>query len=261
MIDKSYISFVNLNHRKDRLNWMHTELARIDLKAIRTRGLLPGEYNGPKEKIATMLSRPQIGAIGCMMSQIFIMYTAKSLGLHAWVMEDDLIFASDIHERLKIIEDFTDTHPWDVVWLGGTFHVPAFWHKVGGSGMPPNCSRELGKDCETTDNPRMIRTLGAFSTYAYIVNYESIGKILKMLDDFMPKTIGIDYSFIALQPDLLTYAFVPGCVKQMDNMSDIGSGMTVFSGFSKLNGTIENSRYWWQDKMETFDPTKFNWDA
>jgi hypothetical protein len=74
--------------------------------------------------------------------------------------------------------------------------------------------------------------------------------------------MGIDWSFIQLAPNMHNYVFVPGCAKQMDNLSDQipGSGhITEFSRFSKLNGTEENSAYWYQDRMENFDPEKFDW--
>jgi GR25 family glycosyltransferase involved in LPS biosynthesis len=181
-------------------------------------------------------------------------------GKNVMVLEDDVIFCSDFRKRLDYINKWADGKDWDIIWLGGTFHVPAFWHKKGGSGMPPNCSLELGYDCRSTDDERMIRTFGSFSTYAYIVNHKSIDRVLDVLESVKHRTIGIDYSFIATGDKLNTFAFVPGCCKQMDNLSDIGSGMTVFSGFSKLNGTEENSRYWWQDKMEDFDPKTFNFN-
>jgi hypothetical protein len=105
----------------------------------------------------------------------------------------------------------------------------------------------------------MLRTYGCFSTHAYIVNVNSIEKILNLLDQHIPTSIGIDYSFIKMQPSLKTYSFVPGCIKQMDNQSDIGNGITVYSGFSRLNGTEENSMYWWQPWMHDFDPKTFDW--
>ncbi len=258
LLDDCYISFVNMDHRRDRLDHMTAELSRINLNAVRTRGIPWQEVTAPRESIATMLNRTP-GAIGCHFSQVSIMKEAKRLGKNAMVLEDDLIFCSDLHARLDYLEGWLSGKEWDVCWLGGTFHSPAFWHKFGRSGMPPNCSANLGKDCETTDDPRIMRTYGAFSTHAYIVNGKSIDKILTLFDMHIHESIGIDHLFIRLQPQLKCYAFVPGMVKQMDNMSDIGTGMTIFSGFSKLNGTIENSMYWWQDKMEDFNATNFKW--
>jgi len=259
LLDDCYISFVNLDSRPDRLAHMEAELARVNLKAIRQRGFLPQEYTGDPAKVAVMMARTP-GAVGCHMSQVAIMETALSIGCHGFVMEDDLVFCSDFHERLKIIQEFTDTHEWDIVWLGASFHVnPPFWHPFGRSRMSPDCSAQLGRDAECTDNPRIMRTYGAFSTHAYIVNVNSIQKITRLLHRDLESSIGIDFAMIRLQPQLNCFAFVPGCVKQRDGKSDIGTGMTIWSGFLKLNGTVENSAYVWQDRMEDFSSEAFNW--
>ncbi len=256
MIENLYPAFVNLDHRLDRKIHMEKELAKAGVTAVRLRGMLPSEYIGDEKKVNVMRRRTP-GAIGCHMSQIKIMERALLEGKHAFVMEDDLIFCDDFQDRLKYIDEFTKTHPWDVVWLGGTFHVnPPHWH----TGKNPDLlGTTMRRDAELTDDPRMIRTYGCFSTYAYIVNVESIERILKLLDEHVHESMGIDWLFIKLQPQLKTYSFVPGCVKQMDNKSDIGKGYTIFSGFAKLNGTIEKSKYWWQKRMGDFDPLAFDW--
>jgi len=88
---------------------------------------------------------------------------------------------------------------------------------------------------------------------------------LALIDKHVHESIGIDHLFIRVQPKLHCYAFVPGSVRQINNLSDIGRNadgspaMTVFSGFSKLNGTEDNSRYWFQDKMTDFNPETFQW--
>ncbi len=253
-----YASFVNLDTRTDRLNHMTKELERVGIKAIRERGIpwKETDYENPKYNV---MYRRTPGAIGCHLSQVEIIKKAFEVGSHAFVMEDDLVFASDFQERLSYIEKFQAGKEWDIFWLGATFHSPAYWHPIGNSGMPPNCSENLGMDFANTDDPRIKRTFGAFCTYAYIVNYTSIKKVLGLLDKHIHESIGIDWLMIKIQPQLKCYAFVPGSVKQLDNRSDIGTGITRFSGFAKLNGTEENSRYWFQDKMTDFDPTTFNW--
>lgn len=256
----TYNAYINLDHRIDRREHMERELARIGIDADRVDGMntkdpLRWSFS---DKYKKMWERTP-GAIGCHISQVNIMKNALILNRSAFVMEDDLIFCSDFHDRLSHIKDFTDKNEWDVFWLGGTFHSPAFWHPHGPSKMRPDCSANLGKDCEPTHDPRIMRTYGAFSTYAYIVNHTSIQKILDLFDQHLHESIGIDWLFIKLQPQLKCFAYVPGCVKQMDNQSDIGNGITKFSGFAQLNGTIENSRYWWQDRKEDFDPTTFVW--
>jgi len=243
LLNQAYLSFVNLDHRADRRRHMAVALATVGLQATRTRGMLPSEYQGDPARIACMLHRPQKGAIGCHFSQVGIMEEALRQGKHAFVMEDDLVFCSDFLDRIDYMERFITNHPWDVLWMGGTFHVnPPWWHKD-----------DLGRDAEQTDDPRMMRTYGAFSTHAYLVNRESIAKILPMIEAILPLSMGIDWAFIQLEPQLITYAFVPGCIIQYDNQSDIGKGITQFSGFRKLGP------YWFADRMTDFDPAQFDW--
>jgi GR25 family glycosyltransferase involved in LPS biosynthesis len=264
MLENCYTSFVNLDSRPDRLNHMTKELGRTGIQAIRQRGIPWKEcdLNSPKHQV--MLNRTP-GALGCHLSQVEVIKKAFEVGSHAFVMEDDLVFASDFKERMDYVSKWLAGKEWDIFWLGATFHSPAYWHKIGQSNMRPDCSAQLGKDFDHTDDPRIKRTYGAFCTYAYIVNYNSIEKILGLLDKHLHESIGIDWLFIKLQPQLKTFAFVPGSVRQINNLSDIGTNpdgspaMTVFSGFSKLNGTEENSRYWFQDKIENFNPDTFEW--
>lgn len=255
-----YISFLNLDSRTDRRDHMTAELERIGIKAERTRAMLPEECKGdlPFIKIQTMWNRTK-GAVPCHFGQVSMMKEAQRQGKSAIIFEDDLVFCSDIKERLDYIEKFiNDREPdFDVIWLGGTFHVnPAYWHNGRNNLLPGS---NIGRDAEKTEDKRMMRTYGAFSTHAYIVNVNSIDKILRLFDDYIETSIGIDFLFIKIQPLLKTFAFVPGCIKQYDNRSDIGEGMTIYSGFARLNGTFENSVYWWQDRMNDFDPDTFNW--
>ena len=263
-INDFYVSFVNMDHRTDRLNHMSEQLKRIQLNAVRTCGMKPHDVIERKiatpDQCGTMLRRTQ-GAVGCHFSQVQIMRDALERDRHAFVMEDDLVFCEDFNERLAYIFNWMDTHEWDVIWLGASFHVPPYWHNVGGSlDRRNNCSANLGRDCETTDDERMIRTWGAFATFAYLVNKNSVDKIMGMFDEHISTSIGIDWLFIKLQPQLKCFSFVPGCVKQMDSQSDIGDGVTRWSGFLQLNGTRENSAYVYQEKMTDFNPNTFQWN-
>lgn len=254
--ENCYFGFLNMDHRIDRLERMNYQLLGAGIQAVRHRGKRPEEYDLTDPKVQVMLNRTP-GAIACQFGQMEIMRSAKDAGRHAIVFEDDILFCSDFTKRFDYICNWSKTHEWDIVWLGASFHVnPPYWHRHGQSGMPPDCSAQLGYDCLPTDDPHMIRTFGAYVTFAYIVNYESIDKILQYLDGFMHRTIGIDYSFIAaakFQPDLKFFSFVPGCVMQIDNKSDIGKGDTIWSG------QLNNGPYVFQDKMENFDPTTYKW--
>lgn len=273
LLDDSYISFVNLDHRIDRKEKLLEEFKRVGLDKYpieRTKGMYPTEFDLTNPIYQKMVNRT-VGAIGCMESQLRIMRKALELNKHALVLEDDLIFASDFLKRMDYINQWQyrgwnlEGHMWvttapvrkfDVIWLGGTFHV-------GGNRGPYWHTQLLGRDVELTDDPRMLKSFGSFSTHAYLVHRDSLKRVIDLLEQFMPQSIGIDYSFIQLTPfNLNNYVFVPGCVKQYDNVSDQVPGqnhMTLFSKFAALNGTIENSRYWWQDKMEDFNPETFDW--
>ncbi len=257
--DNYHIAFVNLDLRTDRLANMEKELGRLDIKANRVRGMLPSEYTGTQN--VEKMRRRTPGAIGCHMSQVRIMKEALAFDRHAWVMEDDLHFCEDFHERFNEIETWMETHEWDVFWLGSSFHVnPPWWHrKQHRERELEDCKCTLGRDAECTDDPRIMRTYGAFITFAYIVNKNSIQKIMDLFDQHIHTSIGIDFLFIKLQPQLKCFSYVPGLVRQIDNKSDIGSGDTIWSGFLKLNGTKENSAYVFAENKNDFDPDSFDW--
>lgn len=264
LLNDTHAEYVNLDHRPDRRERMEAELKRVGITAARRRGFLPAEVKIDPARIKGMWDRPQKGAIGCHFSQVEVMKAALKKGKHALVMEDDLDFCRDFQLRLAYIEQFMSKHQWDVFWLGGTFHAGTpYWHKRPN---PQTGCQPLGFDAKRVEGTRFFQTFGCFCTYAYFVNVKSIGKILAMFEERLPESIGIDHMFIMLQPRLLTYAFVPGSVKQYDHVSDIGvdahgrpGGMTNFSNFAKLNGTVENSRYWYADWLKDFNPDTFNW--
>lgn len=252
MLENLHASFINLDHRTDRLAHMTEQVKKTKLNITRTRGIPWKEI--PESPQTQVMRNRTPGAIGCHFSQVQVMKDAQTQGKHALVMEDDIIFCEDFDTRLEYIDNWTKTHAWDVIWMGASFHVnPPYWHKHGESGMRPNCSAQLGYDAKVTDDPRMIRTFGAYVTFAYIVNYESMDKIFRLFDEHLHTSIGIDWLFIKLQPQLNCFSFVPGCVMQMDNMSDIGTGMTVWSG------QLRNGPYVFQKNMTDFDPLTFNW--
>lgn len=249
-----YIGYVNLSHREDRRQLMEAELERVGLQAERFEAIRTNGEECDVEPYKVMFQRTR-GAIGCMLSQMGVMKIAYEKGKGVMVLEDDLIFATDIKDRLDYIENFVNTKEQDadLIFLGGTVHInPAWWHRTGHEEMlAPYCSCNLGKDAEGIDDERMIRVYGMFSTHAYIIPYEKIPKILQLLNDVMSISIGIDFSLIILQPNLKCFAHIPGSVIQRDNMSDIGNGMTVFSGFATLG------EYWFKDRIEEFNYDNF----
>lgn len=247
-LDDCYAAYVNLDSRPDRLHHIQEELDRIGLPAVRQRGYLPDEVKEIEDitKLDVMLNRTP-GAVGCYYSQLQVMRDALAKNKHAFVMEDDLIWCDDMKERWSIIEDFLSNHEWDVFWLGGTYHIEPTWHKnKNGVHTHPDlqmCNCTLNKDWEATDNSHIVRTYGCWGTYAYIVNKDRLNHVIDSLDQNMYRSMGIDWSFILLQPNLHTYAFNPGCVIQKDNQSNIGTGITKFSVFATLGN------HWYKQKL------------
>ena len=241
-------SFLNLPSRTDRYNHMIAELARVGLDAKRTVAKTPDEVPDITDsKYAVMYKRTK-GAIPCYLGQMDIIRKSHERGKSAGVFEDDLIFCDDFSKRMDVIQKFCRNNPWDIIFLGGTYHKEPTWHKLDATGKHSHpdltmCGCSNNCDWERTSNPRIVRTYGAFSTHAYIVNHNSANKILDLLDQNMYRSMGIDWTFILLQPQLHAYAFVPGMVKQLDNRSNIGDGITYFSNFASLG------QHWFSEKM------------
>lgn len=256
LLDDCYISYLNLDIRPERKVHIESELNRIGINAERTRGKLPVEYDLTDVNFYVMLGRTP-GAIGCWMGMREMMVEAIKRNQHCFIMEDDVVLATDFKERIAYMEKFFETHDWDIFFAGALFHCsPPHWHN--GRGFMLDGSN-LGKDAERTDDVRVIRTFGCFSTHCWIIKRESVEKVMKMLDSVMYRSIGIDHACIILQPQLNCYTFVGGSAKQIDNLSNIGTGMTMYSHFAKLNGTIENSAYWFTDLIQDFQPETFDW--
>jgi hypothetical protein len=138
---------------------------------------------------------------------------------------------------------------WDVFYLGATFHVPGEWYK------DPECVSwgHRGVDAETTDDKHIMRVFGQWGTYAYFVNGVNAPKVAELLKGNCRNSYGIDHNFMLLGDRVNAYCFVPGMAWQYDNQSNIGGGMTIFSGFRKLGP------YVWTDSMDDFDPGAFDW--
>lgn len=255
-LEDCYVSYLNLDIRPERKIHIENELIRIGINAERTRGKLPNEYDLADPKYSVMLNRTP-GAIGCWMGMREMMMEAIKRNKHCFIFEDDVVLSTDYKERLNYMANFFEGQDWDIWWGGALFHCrPPHWHS--GHGFLLNGSN-VGKDAEQTDDVRVMRTYGCFSTHNWLIKRESVKKVMYLLDGIMHRSIGIDHACIILQPQLLTYTFVGGSAKQIDNLSNIGTGITMYSNFSKLNGSIENSAYWFTDKINDFNPENFDW--
>lgn len=252
--------YINLSTRLDRRIKMINELDRVGLPAIRAAALTPTPEMLSNPKFDIMAKRNTGGgSIACYLSQIAVIKESHKRRQHALVMEDDAIFCDDLLHRFELIEHFCNNNLWDVIFLGCCFHPKGQekyqWHRsINGRHTHPDmqlCTCTVNADVEPTNVPYMIRSFGVWSTHAYIVNYESIPRILKLLDDNVHLSMGIDWLFMYLSSQMKQFAFVPGCVKQYDNQSDIGTGVTHFSAFKNLGP------HWYQSDMRNFDYERF----
>lgn len=246
-----YVGFLNMDHRLDRLKSILEQFSRFGINGIRTRGKKPEEIdNGTNPKYRVMWNRTK-GALPCHYGQCEIMQKALAENKSVVVFEDDAILCEDFDKRIEYIEKFINEQEpdFDIFWLGGTIHLnPSWWHIGGENKDLPDT--KLTMDAEPTNDPRIARTYGAFCTFAYIVNVNSIKKVLDLLEENVHLSMGIDWNMIKIQPQLKTYMLLPGSVKQMDNQSDIGSGWTIFSGFSRIG------KHWYQERMEDLQPNE-----
>jgi len=239
--------YVNLASRPDRNEHAQAQFAKHGIDAKRVEGFLPEEWPGDPAQVERMRKRTP-GAIGCYQSQMSIIEKAHGSNKVIAVCEDDVVFCDDLQDRLDYIDNAL-MWDWDIFYLGATFHVPGEWCNR------TDCMEWSHKCCdvETTSDPRIMRTYGIWSTYAYLVNPRNGKKVHNAFDANIHRADGIDHLAIILGPQLNTFCFVPGCAWQYDNQSNIGDGITRFSGFKRLGP------YAWADKMDDFDPTRFNW--
>jgi GR25 family glycosyltransferase involved in LPS biosynthesis len=226
--------YINLSHRLDRLEHIRRELKKVGLQANRFDALRKEDYRGAAENVMEMQHTPN--TIGNWLSHTAVIGKARP-GKVVGLLEDDALLCSDMRQRLGYIADCFH-EPWDIFFLGATVHInDPHWHKD-----------DLGRDCEPTNVKHIWRVYGAFSNQGYLINGESSGKILQMMQERMPYSRGSDHALIQIQPQLNCYCFVPGMVFQIDGQSDIGDGITRFSAFRESLGD-----YVWADRLEDFD--------
>lgn len=253
-IEELKMVYINLDSRTDREAHMQETIKNSGLPLQRVRAIPYTECDTANSKHQKMMLRTP-GALGCHISQTNCIREALAEGKDLLLCEDDIVFSSDIKERLQIVSEFCNTHEWDVMNLGGTVHVDfPRWHDKGHTNSElKECSCTLERDLECTDNKHIYRVYGMWSTYCWLINHKSMEKLLALFEEHIKTSIGIDWLMIRLAPQLKCYAFLPGSAKQIDSQSSIGDGVTFFSAFHTLGA------HWFQDKLSDFDSETYNW--
>ena len=251
--------YINMDARTDRCTHIMDELQKLGMQAERFRGLRSSDVSADKYP-PTLTQKMTPGNAGCYLSHVEILN--QELDKHFMILEDDAVFCSDFIKRLRYVHEWMEHNEWDIFFMNASFSHPPYWHTTRGAPRTrlTNCtSNYLERDAESTDDPRIVRVYGCFHTHSYIVNKNSSARIRNMLLDIGPQADAIDAAYIAIQPKINAFSFLPGMVKQLDSISDIKNAMHNYSAvMSKVNGTVQNSRYWYQERMEDYAPTSIS---
>jgi len=184
--------FINLEHRKDRLEHVNTEFKKMGIDAERINAV-----------------KMNNGAVGCTMSHIKCIELAKQRDYeYVFICEDDITFRNpDLFKRnlQKFYED--DKINWDLLIIGGN-NVPPFQQ------VAEYCARVFY--CQTTTG--------------YVVKKHYYDTLLKnfresanglMREPNNPSTYALDMYWKRLQLQDFWYMITPPTVTQCESYSDI----------------------------------------
>jgi hypothetical protein len=184
--------FINLEHRKDRLEHVNTEFKKMGITAERVNAV-----------------KMNTGAVGCTMSHIKCIELAKERKYEqVFVCEDDITFLNvDLFK--ENIEKFYDNDDilWDVLIVGGN-NVPPFQQ------VEPYCARVFS--CQTTTGYIVRRAY--YDTL--IRNFKESAENLMRHPD-RPRDFALDMYWKRLQLQGFWYMITPPTVTQYESYSDI----------------------------------------
>ena len=191
--------YINLINRTDRKSYIERELEKVGIKAERFNAI-----------------KLQNGAIGCSMSHLKILQTAKQNGWdHVLICEDDIqfleptVFVNQLNSFLKNHQ--TD---WDVVLLAG-------------NNMPPY--NKIDETC--------VKVFHCQTTTGYLVKSHYFDILINNYKEGIKKLIAepnkhiffaIDKYWIQLQQSDKWYLIIPLTVVQKVDYSDIEKRMTNY---------------------------------
>ncbi len=166
--DKIYC--INLDFHTDRWRRCKNILERFNIEVERFPGIV---Y---QDKISEKNYKPGInrnGEIGCTLSHLSIIKTAKNLNYNnVFIFEDDVILDDDFNNYLSCLDKIPDD--WDMIYLGWVFSY----------GME-NCFTKISKN--------LYKLKYAYCTHAYGVNKKIFDKFLE-LDPINGNTIDKIYA-------------------------------------------------------------------
>ena len=184
--------FINLDHRKDRLEHVEKELEKMGIKGERFNAI----------KTAS-------GAIGCTLSHIKCLEIAKERDYEqVFICEDDITFTNpDLFkqniEKFCMNEDIM----WDVLIIGGN-NVPPYKQYYDYAARVFNCQTTTGYIVKQEFYNTMIKKFK-----------EGVANLMR--DPANKRMFAIDIYWKKLQMENFWYMITPPTVTQYENYSDI----------------------------------------
>jgi glycosyl transferase family 25 len=184
--------FINLDHRKDRLEHVEKELEKMGIKGERFNAI----------KTAS-------GAIGCTLSHIKCLEIAKERDYEqVFICEDDITFTNpDLFkqniEKFCMNEDIM----WDVLIIGGN-NVPPYKQYYDYAARVFNCQTTTGYIVKQDFYNTMIKNFK-----------EGVANLMR--DPANKRMFAIDIYWKKLQMENFWYMITPPTVTQYENYSDI----------------------------------------
>lgn len=201
------ITYINLDHRKDRNSQAIRELSELELNPIRKPGFVPTNIDHPWWK----------GAVGCMVSHLQILQAADLLGCSVFIFEDDVQFLhKDVTPKhvLNMACMELQTMQWDMLYASGNLLRPCY-----------------------QVSPHLAKLTHAQSTVGYGVNRKFIPKLLSYFDlSNITAPIDVIYADRVI-PENNCYITVPMVAIQRDSYSDIEGRDVEYSSYLE-------KRYW-----------------
>ena len=190
--DIKHSVYINLEHRRDRKEHVEKQMASINIPVERFNAI-----------------RLKNGAIGCSMSHVKCLETAKKMKLpHILICEDDIAFTNPylFKENLAKFEENEEIN-WDLLIIGGN-NVPPFQQ------VTEYCARVFY--CQTTTG--YVVKKHYYDTL--LQNFKESAKML-MMNPANHSTYALDMYWKRLQRQDFWYMITPATVIQYESYSDI----------------------------------------
>jgi GR25 family glycosyltransferase involved in LPS biosynthesis len=192
--------FINLEHRKDRLEHVTNEFEKMNIQAERVNAV-----------------RPKSGAVGCTMSHIKCLELAKSRDYeYVCICEDDISFTEPELFKEQLNKFYENKNiQWDILIIGGN-NVPPYQQLFDYSSRVFNCQTTTGYIVKKHMYDILIKNFK-----------EGVQQLAKNPEN--KQMYAIDVYWKRLQMQYYWYMITPPTVTQYENYSDIENKNTNYN--------------------------------